>query len=225
MSRQNHVLSPGRDSGTSVTHKVCLCVCVCVCVCVCLSVCFCLCLCVQLCLCLCVGCVLCGCVRAYLFVCVCVCVCVCQCLLCVCVRVRACLLVCVCCVIYDMSLCASHVVSLMTRHLIPAGEDIWCEVQGNGTVVCDDVVYDDFESWKEQKNQLDAMIQQYKERLDRLKVSCLSVRPQDGVRLWRHSTKASWRHSTKALWRHAVCLNSRAQQSCDKTLTKQIRMI
>ncbi len=49
-----------------------------------------------------------------------------------------------------------------------------CRVLPNNTVVCDDHVYQNFHTWKDQKNQLDKLIQEYRERLDKLKV-CLKV--------------------------------------------------
>ncbi len=54
------------------------------------------------------------------------------------------------------------------------GANTLCQVLPNNTVLCHDEVYESFDSWKEQKNQLDQMIQEYKERLDRLKVSFTS---------------------------------------------------
>ena len=45
-----------------------------------------------------------------------------------------------------------------------------CRVLPNNTVVCEEHVYSEFDSWKQEKNNLDNMIQQYRQRLDKLKV-------------------------------------------------------
>ena len=45
-----------------------------------------------------------------------------------------------------------------------------CRVLPNNTVVCEQPIYESYNSWKQQKNSLDNMIQQYREQLDRLKV-------------------------------------------------------
>ncbi len=57
-----------------------------------------------------------------------------------------------------------------------------CEGMPNKTVLCEDAVYESFDSWKEQKTQLDQMIQEYKERLERLKVGLLS----ENLFSWSH---------------------------------------
>ena len=45
-----------------------------------------------------------------------------------------------------------------------------CRVLANSTVVCEPVVYKDDNDWKMHKERLDEMIQQYKEKLEELKV-------------------------------------------------------
>ena len=70
-----------------------------------------------------------------------------------------------------------------------------CRVLPNNTVICNEDVYDDFGSWRKQKEKLDKMIQEFRHRLDRLKVC--SVLQCGNVRGWKSFTEGWCVHIDK----------------------------